>query len=59
MRRLKRGDSELSNPSLYKEMGIDRSNFGRLVKKPEWKAHIAQFGLIPQPLAGKVMGYAS
>lgn len=38
-----------------KEMGIDRSNFGRLIKKPEWKAFIADLGLNPQPLAGKTM----
>jgi hypothetical protein len=40
MRRLKAGEKEMSNPSLYEETGIDRSNFGRLVKKPEWKTYI-------------------
>jgi hypothetical protein len=55
-RRLAAGETEMTNPSLYAELGINRSNFGRLVRKPEWQAYIAHLGLRAQKLAGNVMG---
>ena len=56
VRRLAAGETEISNQSLYEQMDMDRSNFGALVKKPEWQAYITQLGLNPEPLKGRAMG---
>jgi hypothetical protein len=50
------GHTEIPNPLLYDSLGIDRSNFGKLVQKPEWQAWVASQGFNPQPLGGGVMG---
>ena len=55
-RRVGSGDTELANPDLYGELGMDRRDFGKLVKKPEWQAWIAALGLKPELLKGRVMG---
>jgi hypothetical protein len=55
-RRLAAGEAEMTNESLYRELGVDKSNFAKLVKRPEWQAHIAALGLNPQRLRGHHMG---
>ncbi|MBV8853594.1 MAG: hypothetical protein JOY91_09345, partial [Sinobacteraceae bacterium] len=40
-KRLDAGETEMTHPSLYRELGMAKSNFASLVKKPEWQAHIA------------------
>jgi hypothetical protein len=55
-RRLEAGETVLTNPSLYDELGMQRPNFAALIKKPEWQAYVAQLGLVPQRLKGNVMG---
>ena len=40
----------------FRSWPVDRSNFGALIRKPEWQARVAQRGLQPQPLPGRVMG---
>jgi hypothetical protein len=54
--RLDAGETEMSNQSLYEELRMSKQQFGALVKKPEWQAHIAALGLQPQPLKGRAMG---
>ena len=56
MRRLEAGETEMTNPSLYSELGMTKGNFGKLVSKPEWQARISQLGLNPQSLPGRMMG---
>jgi hypothetical protein len=55
-RRLAAGETEMTNLSLYEEMGMQRQNFSKLVRRPEWQAHVAALGLQPQPLKGRAMG---
>ncbi len=50
------GETEITNPSIYETLAIDRRDFAKLVKKPEWQDWIAAIGLAPQPLKGNVMG---
>jgi hypothetical protein len=54
--RLGAGEREMSNASLYEELGMVKGNFGKLVTRPEWQARVAQLGLSPQPLPGRRMG---
>ena len=54
--RLGAGDHEISNPSIYEPLGIDRRDFAKLVKKSEWQEWVAALGLAPRPLRGNVMG---
>ena len=54
-RRLAAGDTEISNQALWETLGMQRTYFQRLVKKPEWQAYIANLGLSPEPL-GKGRG---
>jgi hypothetical protein len=55
-RRLAEGEREMTNPSLYAELGMAQTNFAKLVKKPEWKTWVAAMGFNPGPLRGRVMG---
>ena len=55
-RRLADGEREMTNPSLYAELDVTCTNFGKLVKRPEWQAWTAAMGLNPEPLKGRVMG---
>ena len=55
-RRLEAGEREMTNPSLYAELGMDQRNFSKLVKRPEWRAYISQLGLNPQKLACGMVG---
>ena len=55
-RRLEAGERQMTNASLREEMGMSERNFRALVKKPEWQARIAQLGLNPQQLNGRMMG---
>ena len=55
-RRLGEGEREIPNPTLAEELGMERQNFGALVKKPEWQAWVAAMGLQPAPLKGRIMG---
>ncbi len=55
-RRLAAGETALSNPSLYDEMGMNRSNFVRLIRSPGWQDHMADLGLTQCPLKGRVQG---
>src|SRR5262249_679548 len=55
-RRLEAGEREMTNQSLYEDLGMAKQNFGALVRKPEWRPFIAQLGLNPQPLKGRAIG---
>ena len=55
-RRLEAGEREMTNPSLCAELGMERKNFAKLVKAPEWQAWVAAMGFNPGPLKGRVMG---
>ncbi len=55
-RRLAAGETDLSNPSLYDEMGMNRSNFARLIRSPAWQDHMADLGLTQCTLKGRVQG---
>jgi hypothetical protein len=55
-RRLKTGETEMTNQSLYTEMDMKAGNFAALVKKPEWHTFIAALGLRPQRLKGTARG---
>lgn len=55
-RRLGEGEREMTNPSLCLELAMERKNFAKLVKLPEWQAWIAALGLNPGPLKGRIMG---
>ena len=54
--RLAEGATEISNPSIYEALGIDRTDFAKLVRKPEWQAFVAALGWQPQALKGRVGG---
>ena len=56
VRRLEAGERQMTNASLREEMGMSGRNLRALVKKPEWQARIAQLGLNPQHLSGRMMG---
>ena len=56
VRRLEAGARQMTNASLREEMDMSERNFRALVKKPEWRARIAQLGLNPQQLNGRMMG---
>jgi hypothetical protein len=56
VRRLEAGETEMTNLSLYEELGMAKGNFGKLVTRPEWQAYVAQLGLNPQRLPGRMMG---
>ena len=56
VRRLEAGETEMTNASLYGEIGMLDRNFRALVQKPEWHARRAQLGLNPQQLSGRMMG---
>ena len=56
VRRLEAGEVEMTNQSLWEEMGMQKPNMLALVKKPEWQARLSQLGLQPQPLKGRMMG---
>jgi hypothetical protein len=56
VRRLGAGEREMTNVSLYGEMGMMERNFRALVQKPEWQSRRAQLGLNPQLLIGRTMG---
>lgn len=56
LRRLEAGETEMSNQSLYEELGMQKTNFSALVRKPEWQAYVSNLGLRPQPLKGRAMG---
>jgi hypothetical protein len=56
VRRLEAGATEMTNASLYDELGMAKPNFLAMAKRPEWQARIAQLGLRPQQLGGKLMG---
>jgi hypothetical protein len=56
VRRLQAGETEMTNQSLYEELGMKKPNFLALVKKPEWQARRAQLSLNPQQLSGRMMG---
>ena len=55
-RRLGAGEREMTNPSLCVELEMERHDFAKLVKKPEWQAWVAAMGLNPEPLKGRIMG---
>jgi hypothetical protein len=55
-RRLAAGETELCNPSLYEEMGMEKANFRRLVKSEPWQAHMKNLGLAVCGLKGNVRG---
>jgi hypothetical protein len=48
--RIAAGEQEITDPSIYEPLGIDRRDFAKHVKKPEWQAWVAAMGLAPQPL---------
>jgi hypothetical protein len=54
--RIEAGEEGITNPSIYEPLGIDRRDFAKLVKKPEWQAWVAAMGLAPRRLNGNVMG---
>jgi len=56
VRRLADGDTEMTNQSLWEELGMKKPNFLALVKRPEWQARRAQLGLNLQQLSGRMMG---
>lgn len=56
VRRLGENESEMTNASLYGEMGMDKANFRALAKTPAWQARMAQLGLHPELLSGRMMG---
>lgn len=55
-RRLAGGFEEMTNQSLYEEIGVTRQDFAKLVKRPEWQSWIAAMGLHPEQLKGRIMG---
>ena len=55
-RRRSAGETTMTNQSLYAEMGMDKRNFGALIKRPEWQAFVAGLGLRPQKLPGRETG---
>jgi hypothetical protein len=54
--RLAAGEREMSNPTLCGAMGMHRTDFAKLVKRPEWGAYVAGLGLVPCRLKGNVTG---
>lgn len=56
VRRLEAGETEMTDQSLWEEMGMRKPNMLALVKKPEWQARLSQLALQPQPLKGRMMG---
>jgi hypothetical protein len=55
-RRLVAGEAELSWPSLYEELGMEKANFRRLVRSEAWQAHMKNLGLTQCRLKGNVQG---
>jgi hypothetical protein len=55
-RRLSAGETEMSYPSLYEEMRMEKSNFARLIKADAWQNHMKNLGLTVGTLKGKVRG---
>ena len=55
-RRMAEGVEEMTNQSLYEEIGMKRQNFGPLVKRPEWRAWVTAVGLHPERLKGGDVG---
>jgi hypothetical protein len=53
-RRLAAGETEISYPSLYEEMRMEKSNFARLIKSDAWQVHIKNLKLTICALKGKV-----
>jgi hypothetical protein len=49
-------DLGIANRRIYEPLGIDRRDFAKLVKKPEWQDWVAAMGLAPRPLKGNVVG---
>ena len=55
-RRLEAGDWEMTDASLYGEVGIAKSNHGKLKAKPEWAAWLGSMGLHQAKLGGGLIG---
>lgn len=50
------GFREIANPDIYANLGIDRRDFGKLVKDPRWGAWCQANGWAPGRLKGNVSG---
>lgn len=57
LRRLSEGDVEMDYPSLYGALGMDRSAFGRLVRKDEWVSWMSSIGLAVCDLERGLKGF--
>jgi hypothetical protein len=55
-RRLAAGDTELSNSSLYDELGISKQQFAGLVRRDAWKAHTKNLGLTSRSISAREVG---
>jgi hypothetical protein len=56
LRRLAAGETELSNPSLYEALGMERTNFGKLVAKPRWREFLDTHGLHTELIGKGITG---
>lgn len=54
--RLAAGETEMTDQSLYKALGVDRRNFSVLVRRPAWLAHSEALGLEHVRLKGNQRG---